>query len=166
MLQTKILDEYPNYVIYSDGRIWSNTSEKFMSLAPNQDGYLGTVLTNKDGKRVSVKAHRLVALAFIPNPNGYLYVNHIDENHQNNNVENLEWCTAQYNELYGKHFQVLLAPPQSVNMLNPTTGEVLKTFATVSDAAKFLNRPGGHANIVKCYKGERKTAYGYRWEKN
>ena len=97
MLQTKILDEYPNYVIYSDGRIWSNTSEKFMSLAPNQDGYLGTVITNKDGKRVSVKAHRLVALAFIPNPNGYLYVNHIDENPQNNNVENLEWITCSDN---------------------------------------------------------------------
>lgn len=45
--------------------------------------------------------HRLVAEAFIPNPNNYPIINHIDENTQNNCVENLEWCTHSYNALYG-----------------------------------------------------------------
>ena len=45
--------------------------------------------------------HRLVAEAFIPNPNNYPIINHIDEDTQNNSVENLEWCTHSYNALYG-----------------------------------------------------------------
>ena len=65
-----------------------------------KDGYF-TVGLYKDGKYRYCRVHRLVAIAFIPNPNNYPEVNHIDENKQNNNVENLEWCTTRYNLTYG-----------------------------------------------------------------
>lgn len=55
-----------------------------------------------NGKTVHRLVHRLVAEAFIPNPNGYPIINHIDENPANNKVTNLEWCTYKYNAKYGK----------------------------------------------------------------
>lgn len=166
MIQTKILNDFPNYVIYSDGRIWSNTSNLFMKFSATKDGYLGTVLTDKDGKRVAIKIHRLVAMAFLPNPNNYPHVNHIDENKNNNDVNNLEWCSPQYNELFGSHQKVLLNPPQSIKMLDPNTNEVIKIFETMGEADRFLQKTSAHSNIIKCLRGERKTAYGYKWEKN
>jgi hypothetical protein len=54
----------------------------------------------KDKKKLC-KVHRLVAIAFIDNPNGYSQVNHIDEDKANNKVENLEWCDCKYNNNYG-----------------------------------------------------------------
>jgi len=69
----------------------------------DKDGYL-TVNLKKDGKYECAKIHRLVASAFVPNPNDFPQVNHRDENKQNNSAENLEWCTAKYNNTYNnKH---------------------------------------------------------------
>ncbi len=65
-----------------------------------RNGY-PTVSLRKDGKYVSCSVHRLVALAFIENKNGYPCVNHKDETRDNNNVENLEWCSYSYNNTYG-----------------------------------------------------------------
>lgn len=65
--------------------------------------YKGCFLVNVKikGKTKKLYVHRLVAQTFIPNPNGYKYVNHKDENKENNSVDNLEWCTAKYNNTYG-----------------------------------------------------------------
>lgn len=66
----------------------------------NKDGYMAIGLY-KNGKRTKYPVHRLVALAFIPNPNNYPIINHKDENKTNNTVWNLEWCTQKYNINYG-----------------------------------------------------------------
>lgn len=66
----------------------------------NNDGYVYCKLSIKDGNKKKYKrvyVHRLVAIAFVQNPNGYLQVNHIDGNKENNSASNLEWCTRQYN---------------------------------------------------------------------
>lgn len=63
-------------------------------------GYYVVTLTHDMVQR-TVTVHRLVALAFIPNPKGYPMINHKDENKKNNYVENLEWCDARYNVNYG-----------------------------------------------------------------
>ncbi len=59
------------------------------------------VVLCKNGIRNYCRVHRLVAETFIPNPDNLPCVNHKDENKQNNNVENLEWCTIKYNTNYG-----------------------------------------------------------------
>lgn len=63
------------------------------------NGYIMVTL-RKDGTKHNYKVHRLVAKAFIPNPNNYPCINHKDCNRKNNTVENLEWCTYYYNNHY------------------------------------------------------------------
>ena len=92
--------DYPNYTVCEDGRIYSLLSNKYLKQSKNNSGYMTVELFNKNGsKRLLV--HRVVAMAYIPNPFGFPQVNHKDENKLNNCVENLEWCTAKYNMNYG-----------------------------------------------------------------
>lgn len=90
------------YSVSNLGRIKSNYANKDRILKPffNNDGYL-MVDIRKPGHRKSVGVHRLVAQAFLPNPNNLPQVNHKDEDKTNNRVDNLEWCTLQYNCNYG-----------------------------------------------------------------
>lgn len=76
------------------------TKEKLLKPLVLTKGYLGVCLY-KDKKATTLKIHRLVAEAFIPNPNNYPCVNHKDEDKTNNFVGNLEWCTVSYNNSYG-----------------------------------------------------------------
>ena len=73
---------------------------KLLNPTLTEKGYLQVTLNNKTQKTYGI--HRLVAEAFISNPNNYHVVNHIDENKQNNNVENLEWCTQKQNLEYSR----------------------------------------------------------------
>lgn len=74
--------------------------ESYLHIRKDKDGYC-IVTFFKHGIRKDWKVHRLVAIAFIPNPDNFSYVNHKDEIKSNNYVENLEWCTAAYNTNYG-----------------------------------------------------------------
>ena len=67
--------------------------EKFLKKYEDKDGYIKVSL-NKNAKSKAYAVHRLIAGAFIPNPNNYPCINHKDENKQNNKLENLEWCTV------------------------------------------------------------------------
>lgn len=87
-----------NYSINEQGEIINNISKKILKQRLQQ-GYKHVGLhINKESK--SFRVHRLVAQTFIPNPNNYPYVNHIDGNRQNNNISNLEWCTPSQNSLH------------------------------------------------------------------
>ena len=87
---------FPDYLIYDDGRVWSNISNKFLSGGKNTKGYLLVGLIN-GGKRINKLIHRLVAEHFIPNPENKPQVDHIDRNKTNNNIENLRWVSPQEN---------------------------------------------------------------------
>ena len=90
------------YQVSSFGRIYSCYSGICLKIHTREDGYTRVSLY-KNNRYKSFLVHRLVAEAFISNPNNYTQVNHKDENKQNNRVENLEWCTARYNTNYGTH---------------------------------------------------------------
>lgn len=99
-MRTKQLDDFSKYVIYDDGRIWSLSKKCFMAPSLTLDGYPQSVFVTPraaNGYRKSIKMHRLIAEAFVPNPNGYKEVNHKDGNKLNNHWTNLEWCTRSEN---------------------------------------------------------------------
>ena len=94
--QVRSLDRY---VKYSNGRIHLHKG-KVLSPVKDKYGYL-TVVLSCNGKQKTIKIHRLVAQAFLPNPDNLPQVNHRDEVKLNNCVDNLEWCSAKYNLSYG-----------------------------------------------------------------
>lgn len=97
----KPIEKYDGlYLISDDGKIFSVRSNKLLKPQIQKTGYI-KIEFNIDGKHKKEYIHRLVAEAFIPNPNNYPIINHKDENPQNNCVDNLEWCTYQYNTSYG-----------------------------------------------------------------
>lgn len=107
--------------------------------------------------------HRLVAEAFIPNPNNYPCVNHKDENPKNNNVDNLEWCTYKYNRNYGTVNEKLIkAFGKRIKQIDKS-GNVVKIYNSVHQASREIGNKTA-SNISKCCLGKRNYVKGYRWE--
>ena len=79
------------YAVTSCGKVWSYKNERFLKPYKKRDGYLEVYLY-KGGERKHYIIHRLVAMAYIPNPDNLPQVNHKDENKENNALPNLEWC--------------------------------------------------------------------------
>lgn len=98
------------YAITSCGRVWSHISQRFLKPAEwgrKGSGYKRVTLTNANGEQKHHLIHRLVAEAYIPNPNNLPQINHIDENPSHNWVGNLEWCDNYYNETYNNRMERL-----------------------------------------------------------
>ena len=158
------------YQISNLGRVkslkdsWGNCREKILKLRYDKDGYLIVNLC-KNNKVNTQKVHRLVAEAFIPNPDNLPEVNHkIDdfEHRSDNRVENLEWCTSEYNNNYGTHNKKLSENhadfsrhkhPQARKVKCITTGEI---FNCIKDAEEKYNV--AHQSISKCCRGKYKSA--------
>ena len=105
-------------------------------------GNYGSVMLSKNGVTKRFYVHRLVALAFIPNPQCLPIVNHIDGNKHNNHVENLEWCTAQENVHHAMYTIKTLNPAKRakkrpVKILNTITNEILE-FKSHKEGEEFF----------------------------
>jgi hypothetical protein len=96
MSNVVVVDGFPMYKVCSSGRVYSVKRSKWLKPQNRGGGYMYVDLGKENPRRV----HRLVAQAFIPNPDGKPHVNHIDGNKQNNKVENLEWCTRSENTIH------------------------------------------------------------------
>lgn len=150
---------------------------KILKPRPNKRGY---IKANLSGKIYAV--HRLVAQAFIPNPNNYPVVNHKDENKQNNMIwinkdgsidyekSNLEWCTQEYNINYGtankrrgESIGYDKDNPYSKSVLQYTKdGTFIRKWDSQAEAARQLGI--GQGNISRCCIGTRNIAYGFIWK--
>lgn len=139
------------------------TKEKILSprICGKQREYLAVAL-QIDGKTKQYKVHRLVAIAFIPNPYGYNEINHKDENKGNNKMDNLEWCTRSYNVNYGsrieKHRKALIKPVVAYSK----TYEFVKEFDSLVDASKFAKVDA--TNISRACRKEGRISGGYLWK--
>lgn len=131
----------------------------------NRDGYL-TVDLCKNGVPKRKSIHRLVAEVFTPNPNGLPQVNHIDEVKDNNNVDNLEWCTSKYNNSHGTRLERI---SKKVTGVNIKTGEVVtfnstreagrKGYSNVDKACRGVYKSGRTGKLI----GDGHTYRGHRW---
>jgi len=144
---------------------------KILSAGLKPEGYKYVNLHSDKNKNFYI--HRLVALAFIPNPQNKTQVNHINGIKNDNRLDNLEWATSSENRLHA--YKIGLQKGQSINQKkgadNPRSrpvvklninGEFIQNYAGVCEAARQI---GGHqANISACCKGKTKTAYSFKWQ--
>lgn len=115
----------------------------------------------RDGISINKKIHRMVAEAFIPNPDNLPVINHKDEVKTNNRVENLEWCTQQYNVTYGNAIQKCQdATRKPIYQLDKNTTEIVKIWKWVGDITKEL---GYRKNRVVGWCQRYAEAEGYIW---
>ena len=139
------IQDYPNYLIYPDGRIWGKKTkgrkEGFMKMNPDHNGYLRLGLTNGNGEK-KFRLHRLLAQHYIPNPNNYKEVDHIDGNPQNNDLSNLRWCDRSTNTMNRRIFKNNKSGFKNITRRNETGSwkvcylkyKIQKTFKTKIDA--------------------------------
>ena len=132
----------------------------------HRNGYLHVGLC-RDGKMKNKLIHRLVLEAFVENPNNLPEVNHKDEIKDNNNVENLEWCTSAYNVNHGTRNKRV---SKKVRAINVETGEVLTFNSTMEAGRKGYSQSGVTSACRGVYKssngkliGGGNLYKGYRW---
>lgn len=124
----------------------------------------------KDGKSIGTLVHRLVAEAFIPNPNGYDIINHKDEVKTNNLVENLEWCTYKYNNNYGTAKERAVQTRRNNHndggkMLYQCDrlGNIIKVYDSITSASIATGINVTTLSNCANNKPHCKTAHGYIW---
>jgi hypothetical protein len=149
-----VFDDSINVKVSEDGRVWYQDSLKHQY--KNTRGYFVVKIKNR-----AIRVHRLVAEAFVANPNNDPFVNHIDGNKLNNNASNLEWCTQKQNVHHALRTGLHPNPETPVKAINKETGE---TMFFISQREAEENTPAFQANISKCLMGRRKSAGGFIWE--
>lgn len=146
------------------GGVVQHRKGKMISSHIDKKGYVN-VNISKNGKNNTLKVHRLVAQSFIPNPNKYPQVNHKDEDKANNHVNNLEWCTNEYNEYYGtrseRQAKSLTNGKTSKPVKQMVNGEVVKIWPSMAEADRHGFLQG---DVSKCCRGLIKTYKGYVWK--
>ena len=150
----KVKNYEGKYWVSNNGKI--KNKNKRLKLSKNKQGYLMVHLC-KNNKCKWFRVHRLVAEAFIPNPNNYSEVNHKDENKENNHLNNLEWCNRKYNMNYGTIKDRMVTNKEKVICIE--TGIV---YESITDAARKMNVH--RSNISACVRGKHKTSCGYHWK--
>lgn len=169
MVATTINEEWKDVVGYeglyqvsNQGRLRSFHKNKCSLLAPcvGKHGYVVTLL-HKGKSRKNARVHRLVAEAFIPNPDNLSSINHKNEIKTDNRVENLEWCTAKYNSNYGTSAQ-RIAEKQSVAVLQyDLNGILVRRYNGLSEAERLYGYK--HCSISEVCSGKKLSYMGCIW---
>lgn len=120
------------------------------------------VMLNKDKQQRPYFLHRIIAMAFVPNPNNYPIINHKDENPLNNNIENLEWVTYKYNTNYGTCIKRRSEKKKKPVIQMTLDGEFIARYNSVKEAAANINcRP---SSITCACRGRLKKCQGFLWK--
>lgn len=154
-MKSKIIENFPEYTIYEDGRIFSSKTNAFLKPYANKQGYC-TIILYKEGVRNRWLVHRLVAEHFIGKAPRGMMVNHINHNPEDNHVSNLEWVTNQEN--------------QFASLNHPNGRRFYKEFKyvykgqviTVVNLPEFCKEHGLHnGHMSHVHSGKRKSHKGY-----
>ena len=165
----------PKNVTYSNGCVHYYEGRLMKSVVNNKNGYVYIGLT-KNKKQSNFRLHRLVAKAFISNPNNFKEINHLDFNKINNSIDNLEWCDRfRQNQHAAKKpgrkwakngagkFGKLNHKSKPVVQISIETNEILNVFESGCLAVKSI-KGASQAKISACCLGHRKTHAGYKWD--
>lgn len=147
------------YAITEEGQVYSHKSKKYLKPREITGGYLGVTLY-KDGKGTQYRIHRLVAETYLPNPDNLPIINHKSEDKTDNRVENLEWCSHEYNSNYGTIKEKITQNASNKN-IHIYCIELQREFESAKQAAEELGIT--RQNIVAVCRGKRITAGGYHW---
>ena len=148
------------YQVSNEGRVRSfhRNREKILKSSDNGTGYLMVGLS-LDKKYKKCLIHRLVAKAFIPNPNNLLEVNHKDECKTNNSVENLEWCSSKYNNNYGSRTEKTSKKVYQYTF----SGTLVKIWSSAAECGRNGYNLG---HVASCCRGKEKKHKGFKWSYN
>lgn len=148
------------YLVSNHGNVKSLYTNKILSPYKRKDGYREVILSkNKIKKHATI--HRLVAMAFIPNPNNLSLINHKDENPSNNFVDNLEWCDYHYNNTYnGVQFKRGQSTAMTIYQYN-IYGELIDCFTSLGDIERKKGWSGGC--VCMCCNSDFRTYKGFVW---
>lgn len=147
------------YQISNYGNVYSLINNVQLKGINNGNGYLRVKLNER-----LFYIHRLVAMAFIPNPKCYKEINHKDENKLNNNADNLEWCSHKYNMKFGTRNKMAIDNTKKSVIQYTMSGKYVCSYNSIVEAAGKMSISKG--NIVSVLKGNRKSAGGYKWKYN
>ena len=173
MIDRKMVEEWRDAYIYGEqyevsnmGRVRNKFTKHVLSPQKDSKGYLRVRLSLHD-KKATGKVHRLVANAFIPNPENKPQVNHKDTNKENNCVWNFEWATNGENQIHayvtGLNYVTGRAgrKKKPVCQIDLESGKVINTYDSMADAGRITGAKS--ANIHKVLVGTRKSCAGYGW---
>ena len=142
------------------GRIRHATTKRLFRGYVNASGYKAHQI---DGQML--QSHRVVARAFIPNPDSKPTVDHVESSEKSNNkLTNLRWATVKEQWANSKRSATNEKWRRPIRMLDKETRELIQRFESATAAARYLNKEHGFATIVKVLRGRQKTAYGFAWE--
>ena len=160
--RVEVWKDYKNYYQVSNfGRIFSKRYNKIMKPTLNAYGYYRICIYDSPKHFKNELVHRIVAQAFIPNPDNLPEVNHRDENPQNNFVSNLEWCSAKYNSNFGTRNK-RIGKSNSKKVLQYTLdGEFVREWQSTMECGRNGFNQG---HVAECCRGERKTHKDFIWK--
>jgi hypothetical protein len=159
-MEWRPVDFAPGYLVSADGRL-KNKCGRLLAGTRTSTGYCAVVLAAPSGRRQCLM-HRLVAMAWIPNPDKKTIVNHINGIRDDNHVPNLEWVTSREHNLK-KVFHAGESPGawRAVLQLD-LAGELIQEWAGISVASRALD--AADSSIVACCRGRNPTAGGFKWQ--
>lgn len=150
-----------------------NYKERILSLSKHKQGYL-LVNLSKNGKGHIFQVHRLVAQAFIPNPNNYPEVNHKKGNKQDNRVCELEWCTRLYNQQEAERLNLINSPMRKKGFGHPTNkkicmldekGNTIKEYYSVTTASNIIGVKLDHLSYcARKHRKDKKTNHYWKYK--
>ena len=151
------------YDVSDQGRVKSigYGDDRILRPGRNGRGYLKVGLY-KNGERKCYDIHRIVAQAFIPNPQNLPEVNHKDENKTNNSVQNLEWCSSKYNANFGTRTQRISIKLSKPVLQYTKSGKLVREWKSTHDVERNLGY--FHNSISNCCNGKLKYAYNFIWK--